>query len=153
MKSIYYLRIIFISFEMLVFLSGVFLYFSFEPELKEAFESLSINEDARKWLLMLPLGIVGWTFKEGKVVIFPNEKLDKFLHEWPDYWKLKCHFNIGILIAVVFSIVCIYVWLIDGLEQFKLAWLFLISTLVILINACSFYMAIISIKSMLLKVK
>ena len=101
--------------------------------------------------MLLPIGISGWTLKEGVGILFPDDRTAKILHEWPDYWKLKVHFNVGIFNSILYLTPCMVVWLLDGLKHFEGAWIFFTFAIVVLVNAFSFYTAKIAVRSALLK--
>lgn len=117
--------------------------------LKQAFENKELNQEALKWLALVPLGIAGWTLNEARNVIFPDEKSVKILSKWPDYWKLKTHFYVGITFCALFVVPCLFIWFFDELKNFQSAWSFCTFTLALAINAGSFYFAKIELKSIL----
>jgi len=144
------MRVLFISFEFLLVLGGLIVFFFYDTMLTN-FGVLNLNNDALKWAFILPLTIAGTTFKEGVLVLFPDEEKAKVFHEWPDYWKLKAHFNIGIFISITLSFSCFFIWMGNKLEDNRWLFLFSIFTIALLINTCSFYLAKIKIKSGLVK--
>ena len=87
-----------------------------QKSLSAHFPLSTLNEDAIKWAMIYPAGIAGWTFKEGMAVLFPSDKNEKALHEWPDYWRLKVHFDVGITNSILFSIPCFFVWVMESRE-------------------------------------
>jgi len=151
MKMSYYLRVFIVSYE-LVFLVVCLASYIFSQELlSEYFPLTSLNDDAVNWAMLFPVGIAGWTLKEGIGVIFPSEKDQKTLHEWPGYWKLKAHFDVGIFNSIVFILPCMAVWLLSGINTFIGAWVFVAFAGALSINAYSFYAAKISVKSALIR--
>src|SRR5699024_12435044 len=66
--------------------------------------------------MIFPAGIASWTLKEGVAVLFPSDKNEKALHEWPDYWRLKVHFDVGITNSILFTIPCFIVWIMSALN-------------------------------------
>ncbi len=151
MKMLYYLRVFFVSCEFF-FLAVCLVSYIFSQELlSEYFPLDSLNDDAVKWAMLFPLGIAGWTFKEGVGVIFPSEKDQKALHEWSGYWRLKAHFDVGIFNSIVFILPCLAVWLLSALNTFLGTWVFVAFAGALSINAYSFYAAKIEVKSALIR--
>ena len=152
MKTLYFLRVFFVSYEfafLAVCLTG---YILTRNSLAEYFPLTSLNEDAIKWAMIFPAGISGWTFKEGLRVLFPGDKSEKTLHEWPDYWRLKIHFDVGITNSILFTIPCSIVWLMSALNTLVGAWVFFGFAGALSINAFSFYAAKIHSKSALIRI-
>lgn len=135
---------------MFLSLSAV-IYFFFGESLEKHFLAFSINEDASKWAMLFPISIVGWTFKDGVSVLFPDDKTSMILHKWPDFWRLRVHFNVGIMSSIIYLLPCIGVWFIGGLTKFDGAWLFVTFAFATSLNAFSFYTAKINIRSALVK--
>lgn len=151
MKALYYLRVFFVSYEFVFLSFSAAIYIFFGELLEKHFLVISINEDALKWAMLFPISISGWTLKNGVNVIFPDDKTSKILHEWPDFWRLKVHFNVGIMNSIIYLLPCLGVWFIGGLNEFDGAWLFFMFAVATSLNAFSFYTAKISIRSALIK--
>ena len=151
MKAFYYLRVFFVSCEFVFLCLSLAIYSLFGELFEKHFLVVSINEDALKWAMIFPISISGWTLKEGFGVIFPDEKTLKVFHEWPDFWRLKVHFNLGIMNSIIYLLPCIVVWFTDGLNKFYGAWVFFVFAVAISLNAFSFYTAKIEIRSALIK--
>lgn len=153
MKVIYYLRVLFVSYEFAFIILSGSIYLLFGDFLEKKFLAISLNDDALKWAMLFPISICGWTLKEGLGVIFPDDNKLKILHEWPDYWRLKVHFNVGILNSIIYLIPCMAVWFVGGLNKFDGAWLFFLFAIASSINALSFYTAKIGVRSALIRVR
>ena len=151
MKALYYLRVFFISYEIIFLIFSAVIYIFFGGLLEKSFLAISINVDALKWAMLFPFSISIWTLKEGVGVIFPDDRTSKILHEWPDYWRLKVHFNVGVLSSIIYLIPCITVWFIGGLNKFDGAWLFFMFAITTALNAFSFYTAKIGVRSALIR--
>ncbi|MEL4429363.1 hypothetical protein [Shewanella mangrovisoli] len=151
MKTLYYLRVFFFSYEFVFLIFSAAIYILFGEFLEKHFLEVSINQDALKWAMLFPVSISGWTLKDGIGVIFPDDKTSKILHEWPDFWRLKAHFNIGIMNSIIYLLPCMAVWFIDGLSKFDGAWFFFMFAVAVSINAFSFYTAKIGIRSALIR--
>ncbi|MEG3081562.1 hypothetical protein R3F64_17050 [Halomonas sp. 5021] len=151
MTMFYYLRVFFVSYEFAFLLLCWVVYAFLQENLSKYFPFPSLNQDALKWAMLIPGGVAGWTLKEGVGVIFPSEKNEKVLHEWPDYWRLKVHFDVGVLNSILFVIPCFIVWLLGALNTLVGAWVFIGFAGALSINAFSFYAAKIAIKSALIR--
>ena len=151
MKALYYLRVFFVSYEFMFLSLSAVIYFFFGESLEKHFLAFSINEDASKWAMLFPISIVGWTFKDGVSVLFPDDKTSMILHKWPDFWRLRVHFNVGVMSSIIYLLPCIGVWFIGGLTKFDGAWLFVTFAFATSLNAFSFYTAKINIRSALVK--
>lgn len=151
MKALYYLRVFFVSYEFVFLTFSFAIYMLFGDSLGKNFFTVSINEDALKWAMLFLISICGWTLKDGVGVIFPSEITSKNLHEWPDYWRLKVHFNVGILNCIIYLLPCMAVWFFGTLNKFDGVWLFFTFTIAASINAFSFYTAKIGVRSALIK--
>lgn len=152
MKGLYYLKVFFISYEFLflVFCGAIYIFLG--DLLGSYFLKFSINEDALRWAMLFPIGISGWTLKEGVGVIFPDDRTSRVLHEWPEYWRLKAHFDVGILNSIIYLLPCVSVWFFGELDMFEGIWLFLMFAIATSLNAFSFYTAKISVRSALIGV-
>lgn len=151
MKAFYYLLVFFKSWEFIFLIVSFAIYMVFGNLFEKKFLAVSINEDALKWAMLFPISICGWTLKEGVGVIFPSDTTAKILHEWPDYWRLKVHFDVGIFNCIIFILPCMVVWFSGILNKFDGVWLFLTFAIAASINAFSFYNAKINIRSALIK--
>ncbi|KZY96726.1 hypothetical protein A3746_10200 [Oleibacter sp. HI0075] len=151
MKMLYFLRVFFIGYEFVFLALCLAVYVYSHKILSGSFPLSSLNEDAIKWAMIYPAGIAGWTLKEGVGVLFPGEKNEKVLHEWPDYWKLRIHFDVGITNSILFTIPCFIVWLLSALNTLVGAWVFVGFAGALSINAFSFYATKIHLKSALIR--
>lgn len=151
MKAIYFLRVFFVSYEFAFLVLCLAGYMLSQQFLSAHFPLSNLNEDAVKWAMIFPAGIAGWTFKEGVAVLFPSDKNEKALHEWPDYWRLKVHFDVGITNSMLFTIPCFIVWIMSALNTLIGAWVFVGFAGALSVNAFSFYTAKIHLKSALIR--
>lgn len=150
MKTIYYTRVLLISPEFLVLMMSLCLFLLFETDLRLLFGDIKLNEKVIDWAALAPVAVLGWTISVAREVLFPNDVNQKALHEWPDFWMLKTHFNVGFLIAVCTAIACLVVALTSDLNSLDGLWLFSTFFITQLTNAGSFYLANIKIKSILI---
>ncbi|WP_144821611.1 hypothetical protein [Marinobacter piscensis] len=151
MKVLYFLRVLIVSYEFVFLAFCLVVYMLSQKVLSGSFPLSSLNEDAIKWAMIFPVGIAGWTLKEGVGVLFPSAKNEKVLHEWPDYWKLKIHFDVGMTNSILFTVPCFIVWLLSILNTLVGAWVFFGFAGALSINALSFYTAKIHLRSALIR--
>jgi len=149
---LYYLRVFFISFEFLVIITSYFILTHQSEKISLFLRASSFNPQALQWLALYPLGLAAWVFQSGSRVLFPSETADKILHEWPDYWKLKAHFNIGIIYSIFWAVSAATPW---ALGYFYTAYgaIFLAASILgASISALSFYQANLTIREILIKI-
>ncbi|MBL4588470.1 MAG: hypothetical protein JKY11_00120 [Alphaproteobacteria bacterium] len=132
-------------------LAGGIGFLCFGEVLSSSFNRIRFNEGALTWMPLLPVTICCWVLKEGVSVLFPQEKDLKILHEWPDYKKLKVHFNVGVVFCVLLTAPCLFIWLFNKLESFEWAWIFCVCVIALLADAYSVYSAKIELKSVLVR--
>ncbi len=154
MKEIkYFLQVFLVSLELLFFLLILLICISKQLEIGAFLESTKFNEEAIKWVTLYPLGICGWVLKDGSTVLFPDDKTNKILHDWPDYWRLKTHFHVGIIYSILFVLPCFYIWLTGEILTIYGVAIFLSCSIACSINAFSFFQAKIKIKEILIHAK
>lgn len=147
MKIIYVARVIFVSFEMTILLACWLLISNFESDTNNLAAALNINEELVKYLILLPIGLIGWIVKEAKDLVFADAENAKQLINWPDYWKLKVHIYVGLIFAVVFFIISAIPWLSkNGISNGKGLVLFIAGLMGTVWVAASIYFAQISVK-------
>lgn len=146
----YYLRVFIISYEFLVLVVSFIIYLALKEYVLLLYQSQSFDENAVKWLALYPCVVFAWLFKEGKGVIFPGADYDRLLSRWPDYGKLKIHFNVGLFNSILFMILCLIIFFLGKMSTFNGMWLFITFSISTSVNALTFYLAKISIKSILL---
>jgi hypothetical protein len=150
MKALYYLRVFFVSYEFLTLLATFGLYAIWSDEILSVFQGVRTSDDALKWLVAYPIGLAGWMLKDGVGVLFPDEKSNRILHEWPEYWRLKAHFDVGLFYSISLTVPCVLVWVFDKLKTIEGAWVFGACAVALSVSAYSFYEAKIKLKSTLI---
>lgn len=151
MRALYYFRVFFVSLEFAFLVVFYAAYMVFNDDLNKYFPLESLNEDAVKWVMLLPVGLAGWTLKEGVGVIFPGDDVNRVLHQWPDYWRIKAHFDVGVLNAFLFFIPCLIVWMLGDFNTLIGATFFFAFAGSLSINAFSFYTAKLNVRTALLR--
>lgn len=99
-----------LSFEFLVIIGGIVALF-FPTQLQIVSSWLLDTPEIVKHFALVPSGMAVWTFTENRRLLFPGEKENRILHEWPDYWRLKVYFKVSIAYAVIFAGIGWVVWL------------------------------------------
>ncbi len=98
-----YARVIIISFEFLLIIIAIFFYFN--PDYVIPFSSaISENADLIKHISWFPIAMFIWVFKEAKKILSHEEDIEKVMQIWPDYWKLKVHFYVGLAYSFLFAL-------------------------------------------------
>jgi hypothetical protein len=145
---LYYLRVFFVSFEFLILLSSGYFYMNFPDFVLPIIKTPVFDSEAFKWFVLYPVCLAVWVFKSGVSVLFPNDSLSKKLHAWPGYWKLKAHFNVGLIYCVIWGALSLIVWAyFSGEGSIFMLWTAVLGSSV---SALSFYMADIRIKEILM---
>jgi len=104
----YWLRVVVISFEFLIVIISVFLINVYGEMLNPLIKEIQINDEVLKWLMLLPAGLLGWSFVQTQSLLFPDGEFAKILHMWPSYSKLKIHCVVGLIYAVLFLIIGLF---------------------------------------------
>lgn len=151
MVVLYYFRVFFVGLEFCTILLGVLSYIFLCDIAAGLVDFSSMNQEAMKWLVALPAVLTGWTFKEGRIFLFPEGGV-KVLHDWPEYWALKVHFDVGMFNSVLYLAPCLVVWLFGWFGTILGLWVFTFSFMALGLNAWGFYLASIRLKEILLKV-
>lgn len=150
---LYYMRVFFISFEFLSILMAFAFYCFFGAELDAFWRNVSPNEKALEWLFLYPVAVAVWVVKEGANVLFPSERANAILHGWPDYWRLRAHFNVGVIYCVGLAVPCVFMWLVNGLSSSKGMLTFLACALASSVSALSFFQANLRLKEILIRIE
>lgn len=103
MRVLYYVRVIFVSFEALILIGGAFTYQWYMPELKSIAAAISLDPELLKWLPLAPAGIAAWVVRETTALLQQDDHTVKTLTSWSDYWRLKAHVWVSIVYAFVFA--------------------------------------------------
>lgn len=138
-----YLLVIVVSFEFVVLLLGAAFFFFWPDERVILLSSkLTDNSEILKHVALLPLGIALWVFAEARKLLFPEEDSMKILQSWPDYWKWKIHFKVGLFYSLFFAVLGFITWVL-GYKVVEAKGFVLLATSVIggLVVAVSIYQA------------
>jgi len=149
-KLLYTLKVILISTEAALLLSAALMFIFAKPYIILASQSLSINEELEKFIILAPIGISGWLLNELRQIVFEDEKSAKLLVTWPSYWKLKAHISVSLLYCGLFTLLAIIPWLTQKGTKTDLGFtLFTTGLTGLLIVASSVYTARFTIKEKL----
>lgn len=110
MPIIYALRVSCISIEAFVLMSAWFAFSCFNTSLQSIAETLSLNDEALKYLMLLPTALAVWVINETRVLLQEDRETIRILTKWPDYWKLKTHTWVSLGYAVIFAILSLLPW-------------------------------------------
>lgn len=110
MRVLYLIRVIFVSFEALALVTGIYLATNHGDMLRAVAKSMSINEDLVKWLMLLPVAVAAWIINETRLLLQEDKETVRILTKWPYYWRLKVHTWVGLGYAVTFSCMSIIPW-------------------------------------------
>lgn len=108
-----YLRAIVVSFEFVILLLGMIFILFWQERINTLSVHLVDNLDLQKYLIGLSVACVGWVFIESRKLLFPEEVKKKVFQSWPDYWKWKIYFFVGLVYSVLFALIGCLAWLLD----------------------------------------
>lgn len=104
MKSLYFLRVMLLSFEFLLILLTFGIFYFFENQIDKILK-ININDDITKWIIGLPLVLCAWNFS--------GEQAKKLL-KWNSYWKLKFHIISSVIYSTLFITISLSAWVFFG---------------------------------------
>jgi hypothetical protein len=110
-KILFTLKVFFVSFEFLVISLCLLSLLNYPQEIKNIASQIESNNEILKFLAIIPIGIFVWIIKEARELLFPGEKINNILHEWPEYWKLRIHFNVALFYSFIFLALGLSVWI------------------------------------------
>lgn len=154
MRTLYLLRVIFVSFEALVLVGAWWVFVKFSSQLDSLAASISLNEEVLKYLMLLPAALAAWIFNEARVLLQEDKETICILTAWPDYWKLKAHAYACLIYAVLFVFMSLMPWLVkSGIGTGIGLLLFIVSLIGQFSLAVSIYAARIRLKEIIVCVK
>ena len=105
-----YFKVVILSFEFIILLIGVVILF-FWPELAITLSrNFSDSSEFLKYIALVPSFLAVWVFTESRKLLFPEEDQIKILQSWPDYWKWKIRFIVGLSYSVLYAAMGFAVW-------------------------------------------
>lgn len=110
MRLLYIFRVSFVSIEALVLACTWLAFRYFISDFQALASSIEVNDEALKYLMLLPTALAGWVINEARVLLQEDKETVRILTNWPDYWKLKTHTWITLGYAVVFAIMSLIPW-------------------------------------------
>lgn len=154
MNFIYMLRVLVVSLEAVVLLLGLLAWTYLDVSLNKLASALSINEDALKFLMLVPLGLFVWIANELRQLLVEDKDTIRILTDWPDYSLLKVHVWVALLYSVVFASLSVVPWFApSGVRAGWALLIFVASTLGQLLVAASVYSARIKVKELVAHVR
>lgn len=107
---VYWIRVTVLSFEALVILTAGMLWLVFKPELDSLANTLSLNEEFLKYMLVAPVGVGMWVVNESRLLLQEDKESIRVLTEWPDYSLLKVHVWVGLIYCFIFVAISVVPW-------------------------------------------
>lgn len=108
-----YLLVTVISIEFLIFALAITFIYVWPEKVLFVSSKLSSNSEITQHIALLPSAFMGWVFYESKKLLFPEEDKMTIFQEWPDYWKWRIHFKVGLMYSLLFAIVGLLAWVLD----------------------------------------
>ncbi len=93
-----------ISLEFVVSIGGVMWFLLFPDWFLWLSQRVGQQSDVLKYMGLLPAGLVAYSLKVSKSVLFPGGDKRSILQGWPRYWELKCGVSVGMIYSLVFSL-------------------------------------------------
>lgn len=150
MRTLYLLRVVFVSIEALVLACAWLLSTYFISEFQTFASTIELNDEVLKYLMLLPAAVAVWVINEARVILQDDKETVRILTKWPDYWKLKIHTWASLGYAVVFAMMSLIPWVAkSGISTGVGMLLFLASIVGQLCLAISVYAARIRIKEII----
>lgn len=110
MRTLYLIRVVFVSVEALVLAGAWLALLYFENELQSLATSLSLNDEVLKYLMLMPILLAAWIIIETRILLQEDKETILILTDWTDYWKLKAHTWACLGYAVVFAFMSLIPW-------------------------------------------
>lgn len=114
MRALYVLQVLLVSVEALVLTIAWFMWTEFDSELHKFANSIALNDDALKYLTLLPVTLAVWIIKEARLLLQEDNETIGILTSWPDYWRLKTHTWVSLFYAVVFAGLSVIPWVVKA---------------------------------------
>lgn len=154
MRTLYVLRVTFLSIEALVLMATTLGWVSYQKEFQAIASSLEVDSEMLKYLMFLPTGLAVWIFNEVRVLLQEDKETIRILTEWEDYWRLKVHTWLSLFYALVFAVLSLLPWVFKGGISTGIGLLLFIASIVGQSSlAVSIYTARIGLKEMIAHVK
>lgn len=150
MRALYFFRVLLVSLEAFLIGIAALIWYHFSTDLGNLAITISLNDEALKYLMFVPIGLAVWVANELRQLLQEDKSITRFLVEWPDYWKLKLHLWVSLVYAAIFVCCSIVPWVVRaGISTGIGFLLFLISIIGQLILAASVYAARLRVKELL----
>jgi len=75
------------------------------PAVKSAADRLAESSDAIKYLSLLPMGILVWTFRHARSMLFPDADSRSILQRWENYQTFRDIVAVGVFYSIVFAMI------------------------------------------------
>lgn len=105
-------RTIFISFEFLYLIVLLSVYLSNPAIFNSIGQKFHGNQEIWKYIPTIPPGLLVASLSYSWKILTPLDgSSNRFLHEWPDYWKLKLRVILSVFYCGLSAIAAIAIWL------------------------------------------
>ncbi len=108
-----YIRATVISLEFLIILLVILLVL-IKPEFISTWSlRLSDNAEALRYVALAPVTVMVLVFNDSYKLLFPSEGKKKRFQAWPEYWKFKIIFFVGLMYSVLFGVAGLMTWILS----------------------------------------
>ncbi|HOY57897.1 MAG TPA: hypothetical protein PK640_07145 [Verrucomicrobiota bacterium] len=98
------IRSFFVSLEFVVSISGVLLCFLFPEWFLSLSQRVGQQSDVLKYAGLFPAGLVAYSLRASRSILFPDGDKHSILQGWSGYWELKCSVVAGIVYSLAFAL-------------------------------------------------
>jgi hypothetical protein len=141
------LRYIIVSFELVVCLSGLFVYVFWPSQLAWISQYIGGSKEFLKYFCFLPLVLVVYDSKCVKSILFPISDIKSYFQKWDMYFDFKMGCIIGLMYAIVFAVSGLVCFFFDWKRPAAFQSAFLLTSILgALVATASFYLHSIKIE-------
>ncbi len=153
-KLVYFFIVLFISFEFLLLLVGLVIYFYLENLIGNFALPFRLNSEFVNWLMLVPSSLFVWIFLEVRSLLIGDKESIRVLLDWDDYWMLKTHTLINLIYSSIFLLFSMIPVLVEGwIKDGRFLLIFSIGFLGLLISARDIFFASIKLKELVGRLK
>jgi len=153
-KSIYILRVLFISFEFLILLIGLSLNLYFQKNIDHIVQLFELNSEFLKYIIVAPFALLVFIFNDVRSMLVGDKDSTRVLAEWNDYWMLKTHTAINLTYTMIFLVISVVPWFTKlGINDGRNLLFFVTGLCGLLISARDIYAANIRVKELIANIR
>jgi len=101
---LYFLRTLIVSIEAVILLAVPLAGVYFSQGLEFLAQTLKLNDEFLKFLMLLPLAVGAWVINECRLMLQDDKETTRILVGWPDYSKIKMHVWVSVFYAAIFGV-------------------------------------------------